>query len=64
MHSYSNEFLVKISKPKISRRPMNVSLAYLAFFFTGRLAPSATGAYVCTEIDALIFWTIQLKILP
>lgn len=56
MHNYSNEFFVKISKPKMSSRPMKVSLFYLLFFLVDLAAVS-----VCTEIDALIFYTIQLN---
>ena len=55
MHSYSNEFLAKISKPKMSSRPMNVNL-FFVFLRAGRLEAaleSAKGWLI--EIDALIF---------
>ena len=64
MQSCSNEFLVKISKPKMSRRPMKVSLPALALFLAGRFDSSCFGPSVLIEIEALIFYTIQLKMLP
>ena len=59
MHNYSKEFFAKISKPKISSRPTKVSLFY---FLLGLVTSAAEEDW--TEIDLLIFWTIQLKMVP
>ena len=66
MQSCSNEFFVKISKPKISSRPINVSLLCLFDFLAGLFDSSYCGPAppVWIEMDALIFWTIQLKMDP
>ena len=57
MHSYSNEFFAKISKPKISKRPINVSLLCLPFLAADGLPDldSSVPPPVYTEIEELIF---------
>lgn len=64
MHSYSNEFFVKISKPKISRSPMKVSLLYFPFLAAAGFPLLDSSGPLLTEIEELIFCTIQLKIVP
>jgi hypothetical protein len=51
MQSYSNEFSLKISKPNISRSPINLSF-YPAL------------AFIFSEIETFILLTIQLNNFP
>ena len=64
MQSCSNEFFVKISKPKISSSPMNVSCLDLFDLFCGLFDSSCLGPSSYTWIEELIFCTIQEKMDP
>ena len=65
MQSCSNEFFAKISNPKMSNNPIKVSFPwYLLLFLEADFDSSYADVAYLTEIEELIFYTIQLKIVP